>query len=86
VIWIVLISILFMLPAAYPVTGVTFNYTPVVVLGTLIILVVWWNVSVRHWFKGPHIQGTEAELSAIERSVGETITAEASIEGAAGGE
>lgn len=84
VIWVVFIAILFMLPSITPITAVTFNYTPVVVLGTLLILVIWWMVSVRHWFKGPHIQGTSAELAEIERSVGETVHVD--IEGAAGGE
>jgi amino acid transporter len=72
VLWVLFISVLFMLPTANPISAVTFNYTPVVVLGTLIILVIWWLVSVRYWFKGPHIQGSAAELSAIEKSVGET--------------
>lgn len=72
ILWVLFITVLFMLPTANPVSPVTFNYTPVVVLGTLIILVIWWSVSVRHWFKGPHIQGSEAELSEIEKSVGET--------------
>lgn len=84
VLWVIFISILFMLPTANPITVVTFNYTPVVVLGTLIILVVWWTVSVRHWFRGPRVQGSESELSAIERSVGEKVTLD--VEGAAGGE
>ncbi len=86
VIWVVFISILFMLPTALPVTILTFNYTPVVVLGTLLILVIWWMVSVRHWFKGPHAQGTATELVNIEKSLGETITVDADIEGAAGGQ
>ncbi len=73
VIWVVFISILFMLPTITPITAVTFNYTPVVVLGTLIILVIWWMTSVRHWFKGPQSQGSAHELSAIEKSVGETV-------------
>ncbi len=72
VVWIVLISILFMLPTLNPITIVTFNYTLVVVLGALAILSVWWMVSVRHWFKGPHAQGTEAALEEIEKEVGET--------------
>ena len=84
VIWVVFISILFMLPTITPVTAVTFNYTPVVVLGTLIILVVWWMVSVRHWFKGPHVQGSASELSEIERGLGETVLVDA--EGTGGGE
>jgi hypothetical protein len=58
-----------------------------VVLGTSIILVIWWFVSVRHWFKGPHIQGSAAELSEIERQVGETHHVDTSIEqGLAGGQ
>jgi amino acid transporter len=81
VIWVVLISVLFMLPTVNPITAVTFNYTSVVVLGTLLIVGVWWLVSARNWFKGPIIQGSEAELAAIERSVGEKVI----VEGAAGG-
>ncbi len=84
VLWVVFISVLFMLPTITPITAVTFNYTPVVVLGTLVILVVWWMVSVRHWFKGPHVQGSENELSAIEHGYGETTRVD--VEGAAGGE
>jgi amino acid transporter len=76
VLWVIFISILFMLPTSNPTTPVTFNYTPVVVLGTLVILVIWWSVSVRHWFKGPHVQGSEEELSKIEQSVGEAVVVE----------
>lgn len=73
VLWVIFISILFMLPTINPVTPVNFNYTPIVVLGTLLILMVWWFVSVRHWFKGPHAQGSATQLAAIEHSVGETV-------------
>jgi len=87
--WVVFISILFMLPTvsfvAIP-AGVSgfavFNYAPVAVLGLFVIVGVWWLVSARYWFKGPVIQGSEAELAAIEREVGETVH----VEGAAGGE
>jgi amino acid transporter len=72
VIWVILISILFMLPTATPITAVSFNYTPVLVLGTLLIITIWWLASARKWFKGPVIQGSESELEAIERSLGET--------------
>lgn len=82
VLWVIFIAILFMLPTFTPISATTFNYAPVVVLGALIILTIWWFASVRNWFKGPHIQGTAAELSAIERSVGETVN----VEGAAGGQ
>ncbi|XP_073223311.1 amino-acid permease BAT1 homolog isoform X2 [Cicer arietinum] len=53
VIWVVIISILFSLPVSYPITIETLNYTPVA-LGCFIILVVsYWLISGRHWFKGP---------------------------------
>jgi amino acid transporter len=29
------------------------NYTPIVVLGALLILWVWWHLSVKNWFTGP---------------------------------
>ena len=82
VIWIILISILFMLPSAYPINPGNFNYTPIIVLGTFLIVGIWWMVSARNWFKGPVIQGSADELAAIERSVGEKVI----VEGAAGGE
>ncbi|MEO8972315.1 MAG: amino acid permease [Ktedonobacteraceae bacterium] len=82
VIWTIIISVLFMWPTSIPITPAGFNYTPVVVLGTFLIITVWWLVSARTWFKGPVVQGTEAELGDIERSVGETVN----VEGAAGGQ
>lgn len=83
VIWVVLISILFMLPTASPVSWGNFNYTPVVMLGTLLIVGTWWLVSARKWFKGPVVQGSAEELAAIEREVGEKIIVEG-IEGVGG--
>jgi len=72
VIWVVFISVLFMLPTSTPITLQDFNYTPVVVLGVFLLVTIWWLVSARNWFKGPIIQGSEAELEAIEHAVGET--------------
>ena len=79
VLWVIFISILFMLPTAWPITSLTFNYTSVVVLGALILLTIWWFVSVRHWFTGPRIQ---EDMSSIEKTVGETVVID--VEGAAG--
>ncbi|HEY0757375.1 MAG TPA: amino acid permease, partial [Ktedonobacteraceae bacterium] len=86
VIWVVFIAILFMLPTINPTApgvnvAATFNYTPIVVLGTFLLIGLWWLLSARNWFKGPVIQGSAAELAAIERSVGETVVVEG-IEGA----
>ncbi|KAK7280417.1 hypothetical protein RJT34_25481 [Clitoria ternatea] len=53
VLWVVTISILFSLPVSYPITIKTLNYTPVAVGCLLILVVSYWIISARHWFKGP---------------------------------
>lgn len=53
VLWVVIISVLFSLPVAYPVTRETLNYTPVAVGGLLILTVSFWILNARHWFRGP---------------------------------
>jgi amino acid transporter len=85
VIWVVFISVLFMLPTVTPITRDNFNYTPVVVLGVILLVTIWWLVSARHWFKGPIIQGSEEELEAIEHAVGETHLPEGVESAASGG-
>jgi amino acid transporter len=85
VLWVVFVSVLFMLPTATPITVTNFNYTPVVVLGVIVIVTIWWLVSARHWFKGPLIQGSESELEAIEHRVGETHLPEGVQSAASGG-
>jgi hypothetical protein len=72
--WVAFISVLFILPTNP--NGVpwhpdkfhwtTFNYAPVAVLGTLLLVGTWWLVSARKWFKGPIAQGSEDELARIE--------------------
>ena len=32
-------------------TGV--NYAPVLTIGTLVVLAIWWQVSAKNWFTGP---------------------------------
>lgn len=67
--WVCFISVLFMLPTAYPVTLANFNYTPVAVLAVLGFAGGWWMLSARHWFTGPKVQGTPQEIAAIEREL-----------------
>jgi amino acid transporter len=69
--WVVIITILFMLPTASPITGTNFNYTVVAVAAVLGFAGIWWLVSARKWFTGPKVQGTEAELAAIEHELEE---------------
>ena len=67
--WVGFITVLFMLPQAYPVTWATFNYTPVAVLVVLGFAGIWWLVSARRWFTGPRVQGSAEELAAVEREL-----------------
>jgi amino acid transporter len=69
VIWVVFITILFMLPTVSPVDSTTFNYTPIAVLVVLGFAGIWWLVSAKNWFTGPKVQGTAEELAAVERDI-----------------
>ena len=64
--WVVVITILFMLPTTSPVTFKTFNYTVIAVVAVLGFAGIWWAVSARKWFTGPKVQGSSAELAAME--------------------
>ena len=78
ILWVVFITILFMLPTVAPFTGFnasTFNFTPLVLVGVVAALTIWWFVSVRHWFKGPVLQGTAEQLARIEAEFGEPSAA-----------
>ncbi|MFC6882726.1 MULTISPECIES: amino acid permease [Actinomadura] len=71
VVWVVFISVLFMLPPASPVTRDTFNYAPVAVAVVLGFAGIWWLASARRWFTGPKVQGSAEELAAIEHELRE---------------
>ena len=77
VIWVGFISILFILPTNP--NGVpwhtdefhwtSFNYAPVAVLGTLLLVGSWWMLSARKWFKG---RSRRARRTSSRRSSGAT--------------
>ncbi|OIV37647.1 amino acid permease [Mangrovactinospora gilvigrisea] len=50
VVWVGVITVLFMLPTASPVTASNFNYAPVAVAVVLGFAAVWWFASARRWF------------------------------------
>lgn len=50
VIWVLFITVLFMLPQVHPVTWGTFNYAPIAVLVVLGFATAWWLVSAHKWF------------------------------------
>jgi amino acid permease (GABA permease) len=67
--WVVIITILFMLPQLGPVTWSTFNYAVVAVVVVLGFAGIYWLVSARNWFTGPRVQGSAEELAAIEQEL-----------------
>jgi amino acid transporter len=69
VVWVIFITILFMLPTVSPITVGNFNYTVVAVVAVIGFAGIYWLVSARKWFTGPRVQGTPEELAAIEREL-----------------
>ncbi len=73
VVWVVLISIIFMLPTApggIP-GNVNFswnlvNYAPLTIPAAFILFGGWWVLSAHKWFKGPVRMGTDEELEQLE--------------------
>ena len=64
--WVIIISVLFMLPTTSPIGWGNFNYTVIAVVVTVGFAGIWWLVSAHKWFTGPKVQGSAAELAAIE--------------------
>lgn len=73
-IWIIFITIIFMLPQVNPVTSQTLNYSPVAVGIVFTYAVGFWLISARKWFTGPikQIEG-EPVLSLLVTSLPLTI-------------
>ena len=69
IVWVVFITILFVLPQVSPITLHTFNYASVATAVVLFGAGGWYLASARKWFKGPKVQGTPEELAAIEREL-----------------
>ncbi|KAJ3281478.1 hypothetical protein HDU79_010733 [Rhizoclosmatium sp. JEL0117] len=69
VLWICVITVLFMLPSVMPVQATTMNYACVLVgtvgIGSLLVYVF----SARHWFKGPITNINESEKAKLEESL-----------------
>jgi amino acid transporter len=70
---ILIVSVYLMLP--FVPAGVPFsddfswkfvNYAPIVTLGALLLLTIWWKVSAKNWFTGPKHTIDEAVVKAFE--------------------
>ncbi|CAN0917497.1 Uncharacterized amino-acid permease C15C4.04c [Linum grandiflorum] len=51
--WICYTCCVFLLPTLYPITWDTFNYAPVALGIGLGLIMLWWVLDARKWFKGP---------------------------------
>ncbi|KAH6765503.1 hypothetical protein C2S52_016486 [Perilla frutescens var. hirtella] len=51
--WICYTCSVFLLPTFYPITWDNFNYAPVALGAGLGLIMLWWLVDARKWFKGP---------------------------------
>jgi amino acid permease (GABA permease) len=69
VLWVVFITILFVLPTVNPINRDNFNYSIVAVGAVLLFSAGYWVLSAHRWFSGPRVQGTPEELAAIERDL-----------------
>src|ERR1700691_3719260 len=67
--WVVIITILFMLPQVGPITWSTFNYAVFAVVAVIGFAGIYWLASARNWFTGPRVQGSAEELAAIEQEL-----------------
>jgi hypothetical protein len=73
ILWVVFISVIFMLPTAP--TGIPWrpgftwnavNYAPLTIAAALLLFGGWWVLSAKNWFEGPVRMGTDEELAAAE--------------------
>jgi amino acid transporter len=74
VIWVVFICIMLMMPQFSPggfgiSVANALNYAGIAVAIVIGFAGIYWLVSARKWFKGPVVQGSSEELSAIEREL-----------------
>ncbi|GMP79499.1 hypothetical protein CsSME_00035017 [Camellia sinensis var. sinensis] len=51
--WICYTCSAFLLPTLYPITWSTFNYAPIALGVALMLIMLWWVLDARKWFKGP---------------------------------
>lgn len=59
--WLLLTSVIMIFPLHYPVTAENMNYAALIVGGIILIAIIFWMISARHWFVGPiraHIDST----------------------------
>ncbi|MGH3445296.1 MAG: amino acid permease, partial [Nocardioidaceae bacterium] len=53
-------------PGSKDFTWSSVNYAPILTIGTLIVITIWWLVSARHWFTGPQHTIDEVVVEAFD--------------------
>ncbi|KAL6296755.1 hypothetical protein ACE6H2_004897 [Prunus campanulata] len=51
--WICYTCSIFLLPTSYPLRWKTFNYAPIALSVALALIMLWWVLDARKWYKGP---------------------------------
>ena len=46
------------------------NYAPIVTIGALLILTIWWHVSAKNWFTGPEAHHRRGRGRGLRRLTG----------------
>ncbi|KAL0018124.1 hypothetical protein WJX77_006203 [Trebouxia sp. C0004] len=64
--WLMFCVVIFMLPTAYPITGVTFNFAPAVLGGILLLAGVVWCLTARFWFAGPRTDVHNSDVVKVQ--------------------
>ena len=64
--WIVISSVLFMLPQTSPITSTSFNYAPIALGVVLVTATAWWFATARRRFQGPVSYGHPDEVAAMD--------------------
>lgn len=51
--WLLITSLIMLLPSEYPITADNMNYAIVIIAGVALLASIYWMASARHWFVGP---------------------------------
>ncbi|WP_088225835.1 amino acid permease [Desulfosporosinus sp. FKB] len=73
IVWVLFASVLFVLPVQSPITFANFNFTGVVLLIVWALLIPWYLISVRRWFKGPKSAFDDSE--DLDSSASQAVSA-----------
>jgi amino acid transporter len=64
--WVLVCSIIFLLPEQWPITATNFNYAPIVLAAVLLAAALWWLATARRTYKPPTLGDPEAMAEAEE--------------------